>query len=85
MIPPITAIFEPDLRSCAITMGGSQGGFTYEGLRVKYISGFVTKEDVRLYQVLVPSEADIGHNVMVAFGQDAVWGYRKSNWSEGAE
>lgn len=84
MTPVITAIFEPNLRNCAITLVSSRGGFTYEGLRVKCING-LTREGDRIWQVLVPCWREFGQNIMVAFSLDAVQGYQKSEWSEGDE
>lgn len=80
MIPAITAIFAPNLRSCTITLVSSRGGFTYEGLAVKWIKDI--PKGGMLFQVFVPSEADVGCNWMVAFDMDAVQGYRQSNWSD---
>lgn len=80
----VTAIFEPDLRQCAITVVTACGGFTYEGLAVKQRliaerkQGRTVIEREWVWTVFVPCERQIGHNLMVAFGADAVWGYQRS-------
>jgi hypothetical protein len=69
----IHAIFEPDLRRCQITIAG---GLSYPDLPVKRIMDI--PKGGAIYTVLIPCAADVGHNIMVAFDQEAAWDYRRS-------
>lgn len=68
----ISAIFQPGLRRCSITIGSESGTFTYNDLPVRH---FYVREGEPLCQVFIPCALDIGRNLMAAFGMDAVFGY----------
>lgn len=91
MTETIHASFAPDLRTCAITVVTARGGFSYEALAVKQRliaerkDGRTVIEREWVWTVFIPCAREIGHNLMVAFGADAVWGYQRSDWMEEGE
>jgi hypothetical protein len=80
--PTIKAHFAKDLHTCSITIEQGKVTATYHDLPVKKRNLRDWEEPKMLYLVKIPCAAALGKDYMVAFGRDAIFGYKDPEWTE---
>lgn len=71
----VKAVWSEDLNTCTVTIARGLDAHTYYNLLVKKVNLRDWQEPQMTYTVKVPCETVLGHNLMVCFGRDAVYGY----------